>query len=181
VKAISIFLRKRHNASYDRDAATPISQRNRLSFGRRSGIKTDCNSGNIGTLRWLFWSRILLRICSIDELVDYKRTPDLLGSRIFGIDKWISVFSDPEMRNTDILLIIDGYKSGFNCIAALIFLNGIGVILFSEHSYHLLQIFDVIVATPLKRAFIFELDQRISWFTNANPREQDKAQIIRWI
>jgi hypothetical protein len=102
-------------------APIPIYQRNRLSFGRCSGIKTDYNSEIIGTLRWFFWSRISLRICSIDELVDYKRTLDLLNSRIFGIDKWISVFFAPEMRNSEMLLIIDGHKSGLNFITALIF------------------------------------------------------------
>jgi hypothetical protein len=59
------------------------------------------------------------------------------------------------------------------------FLNGIGVIVLLEHSHHLLQIFDMVVAAPLKRAFTFELDQRISWFTDANPGERDKTQIIR--
>jgi hypothetical protein len=51
----------------------------------------------------------------------------------------------------------------------------------SEYSCPWLQVFDVVVVAPLKKAFTFELDQRISWFTDANPGERDKTQIIHWI
>jgi hypothetical protein len=61
----------------------------------------------------------------------------------------------------------------------LIFLlNGIDVIVLSEHSSHLLQMFDMVVAAPLKSAFTLKLDRTISWFTDANPGERDKTQIL---
>jgi hypothetical protein len=74
-------------------------------------------------------------------------------------DKWASVIFAPELTDSDIVLIIDGHKSRLNFTAALIFpLNGIDVIMLLAHSSHLLQMFDVIVATPLERAFKLELD-----------------------
>jgi hypothetical protein len=86
------------------------------------------------------------------------------------------------MRNSDMLLIIDGHKSHLNFTAGLIFLlNGIEVIVMVEHSSRLLQMFHMIVAAPLKSAFTLELDRRISWFADANPGERDKAQILRRI
>jgi hypothetical protein len=41
--------------------------------------------------------------------------------------------------------------------------------------------FDLVVAAPLKSSFPFELDRRISRFTDANPGQRDKAQILRQI
>jgi hypothetical protein len=55
------------------------------------------------------------------------------------------------------------------------------VTVLSEDSSHLLQMFDMVVAVPLKSAFTLERDRRISWFTDANPGERDKTQILRRI
>jgi hypothetical protein len=77
------------------------------------------------------------------------------------------------------LLIIDGHKTRFNLTAALIFwLSGIDILVLPAHSTHLLQMFDVAVARPLKTTFKHELDQQIPRFVKENYGSGDKAQCL---
>jgi hypothetical protein len=75
------------------------------------------------------------------------------------------------------LLIIDGHKTHLNLIVFL--LNGIAVLGLPAHSNHLLQMFDVAVAAPLKTAFIQELDRRIPAIARKAAGNRDDAQRLR--
>jgi hypothetical protein len=78
------------------------------------------------------------------------------------------------------LLIIDGHKTRLNLTAALIFwLSGIDVLALPTHSTHLLQLFDVAIAGPLKIAFKHEFDRQISQLVKENHGHGDKAQCLR--
>jgi hypothetical protein len=58
------------------------------------------------------------------------------------------------------LLIIDGHKTRLSLLAAVFFeLNGIDVLMLTAHSPHLLQMFDVAVASPIKAVFKQQLDK----------------------
>lgn len=84
------------------------------------------------------------------------------------------------IRDNEILLVIDGHKSRLSFLAAMIFfLNSIDVLVLPAHSSHLLQMFDVAVASPLKTAFKQELDKRVSRIAHADPEQREKAGIIR--
>jgi hypothetical protein len=63
------------------------------------------------------------------------------------------------------LLIIDGHKTRLNLTASLIFwLSGIDVLVHPAHSTQLLQMFDAVIAEPLKIVFKHEFNQQISQF-----------------
>jgi hypothetical protein len=58
------------------------------------------------------------------------------------------------LRDEDILLTIDGHNTRLSLLAALIFeMNGIDVFVLPPRSSHLLQMFDVGPASPIKTAF----------------------------
>ena len=60
----------------------------------------------------------------------------------------------PELRNQRILLLLDGHKSRVNYFVARLFESFmIDVLVFPGHTSHLLQAFDVAVASPLKSAY----------------------------
>jgi hypothetical protein len=58
-------------------------------------------------------------------------------------------------------------------------LNSIEVLVRPAHSGHLLEMFDVSVASPFKTAFKQELEKPIDRATHADPEHREKAQIIR--
>jgi hypothetical protein len=58
-------------------------------------------------------------------------------------------------------------------------LNLIELLALAAYSSHLLQVFDVSVASPLKTAFKQELEKRIDHVTHTDPEHQAKAQIRR--
>jgi hypothetical protein len=83
-----------------------------------------------------------------------------------------------DFREQDMFLIIDGHKTRLSLLAAVIFeLNGIDVLVLPAHSTHLLQLFDVAVASPIKAAFKQELDKRAGMVIAAGP--DDKTQMLR--
>jgi hypothetical protein len=87
-----------------------------------------------------------------------------------------------EIRDEQMLLIVDGHKSRLNYEAAMIFaMSGIDVLVLPAHSSHLLQMFDVAVAAPLKVAFKQELDRRVQQFGEAFPGDMNKTQLLRQI
>jgi hypothetical protein len=82
------------------------------------------------------------------------------------------------LRDEDILLIIGGHKTRLSLLAALSFeTNGIDVLVLPPHSSHLLQMFDVGPASPIKGAWKEELAKRMSRISTARPGE--KMQRIR--
>jgi hypothetical protein len=59
-----------------------------------------------------------------------------------------------DIREQDMLLIVDGHKARLSLLAAVIFdLNGINVLVLPAHSTHLLKMFDVAIASAIKAAF----------------------------
>jgi hypothetical protein len=69
------------------------------------------------------------------------------------------------IRENEIVLVIDGHESRLIFEAApIFFLNSIDVIVLPACSSHLLQMFDVAVASPLKAPFKQELDKRMGRF-----------------
>jgi hypothetical protein len=85
-----------------------------------------------------------------------------------------------EIREEDMLLIIDGHKTRISLLAAVIFeMFGVEVLVLPAHCTHLLQMFDVAVAAALKVAFKRELDRRVHLLASAAPG--DKAQVMRRI
>ena len=70
---------------------------------------------------------------------------------------WMSAYRltlSAEIRNANALLIMDGHKSRENPIAlALLKYHKINVLILPSHSSHVLQMFDVILASQLKRKF----------------------------
>ena len=60
----------------------------------------------------------------------------------------------PELRDKRILLLLDGHKSRVNFFIAMLFdIYGIDILIFPGHTSHLLQAFDVAIASPLKTAY----------------------------
>ena len=60
----------------------------------------------------------------------------------------------PELRDQRILLLLDGHKSRNNYFVARVFDSfGIDILIFPGHTSHILQAFDVSVASPLKTAY----------------------------
>lgn len=61
---------------------------------------------------------------------------------------------DPSIRNERMLLLVDGHLSRLNYLASIILtIFGIDLLVFPGHCSHLLQLFDVAVAGPLKVEF----------------------------
>ena len=59
-----------------------------------------------------------------------------------------------ELRDQRILLLVDGHKSRINFFIAMVFdLYKIDILIFPGHTSHLLQAFDVAIASPLKTAY----------------------------
>jgi hypothetical protein len=77
------------------------------------------------------------------------------------------------LRDEHVLLIIDGHKTRLSLLAALIFeMNGLNVLVLPPRSSHLLQIFDLSPASPIKTAFKKELNKRLSEISPARPGEK---------
>jgi hypothetical protein len=88
----------------------------------------------------------------------------------------------PEIREEQIMLIVDDHKSRLNYEAAMIFaMSEIDALVLPAHSSHLLQIFDVAVASPLKVAFKQELDRRKQRLSDPISGNANKAQLLRRI
>jgi hypothetical protein len=136
---------------------------------------------------------ILKNLQGLGELIDlechYFFAPPVNGwiAKDLGI-YYVLIFSAqmneyrlslPEaIRDTEILLVIGGYKRRLSFFTAIIFfLNSIEVLDLPAHSSHLLQMFDVSVASPLKTAFKQAREKPIDHVTHANPEHREKAQI----
>jgi hypothetical protein len=79
-------------------------------------------------------------------------------------------------------LIIDRHMNRLDLITTIIFLlNRIDVLVLPAHSSHLLQMFDVVVATPLKTAFKQEFDLRIPAFARKAEENRVNAQRLRMV
>jgi hypothetical protein len=90
------------------------------------------------------------------------------------------LFMPAKLRNSPILLILDGHQSRLNYTAARIFREcNVEVLILPEHTSHVLQPFDVVIASPLKAAFSHELHRLMSkmMFENFDPGE--KADRVR--
>ena len=60
----------------------------------------------------------------------------------------------PELRNQRILLLLDGHRSRINYFVSRLFdFYGIDILIFPGHTSHILQAFDVSVASPLKCSY----------------------------
>jgi hypothetical protein len=78
------------------------------------------------------------------------------------------------IRENEIVLVINGHESRLSFEAALIFfLNSIDVIVLPACSSHLLLMFDIAVASPLKDPFKQELDKRVSRFSHVAPEQRE--------
>ena len=70
---------------------------------------------------------------------------------------WLSMYRltlSPEIRNKDALLIMDGHVSRENPIALVVFkYHHVHVLILPSHTSHVLQMFDVAIASPLKKEF----------------------------
>jgi hypothetical protein len=82
------------------------------------------------------------------------------------------------LRDEHILLIIDGHKTRLSLLAALIFeTNGLDVLVLPPRSSHLLQMFDLSPASPIKTAFKKKLNKPMSEISPA--RSGEKMQRIQ--
>jgi hypothetical protein len=85
----------------------------------------------------------------------------------------------PELRDAEMLLIVDGHKTRISVLAAVIFLLArIDVLVLPPHTSHLIQMFDVGRAPSLKVAFKKELDKHMDMIKAAPPGE--KMQTMRF-
>ena len=70
----------------------------------------------------------------------------------------------PDLRDQRILLLLDGHKSRNNSFIAMVFdIFKIDILIFPGHTSHILQAFDVSIASPLKTAYkeyflLYDLD-----------------------
>ena len=84
------------------------------------------------------------------------------------------------LRNQRILLLVNGHKSRANYFAARLFeMFGIDILVFSGHTSHLLQPFDVGIASPLKTIYKKKLLQYDLSLNNGMDRVQKNAMEIR--
>jgi hypothetical protein len=82
----------------------------------------------------------------------------------------------PELRDHDMLLVIDGHKTRISVVAAVIFmLNGIDVLTLPAHTSHLLQMLDVACYPAVKAAFKKELDKQMDMIARAEPGRKIQA------
>ena len=83
----------------------------------------------------------------------------------------------PDLREQRILLLLDGHKSRNNYFIARVFDSfNIDVLIFPGHTSHLLQAFDVAIASPLKSAYkrwllLYDLDLN-NLFVALNPKKE---------
>lgn len=78
-----------------------------------------------------------------------------------------------KIRNDSILLILDGHTSHISFLSAYLFhLFNIDLILIPPHTSHLLSVFDVSIASPLKTFFTHELNK-----LNFNPAESTQKNL----
>ena len=86
---------------------------------------------------------------------------------------WLSTYRltlSEEIRSKTALLIMDGHVSRENPIALLLFKSqNVNILIMPSHTSHALQMFDVVLASPLKRTFakqfrrlILEIDRSIA-------------------
>jgi hypothetical protein len=83
------------------------------------------------------------------------------------------------IRENEILLVENGYENRLSFLATELFLNSIEMLILPANSSHLLQMFDVSAASPIKTAFKQELDKRVDYITHADREQRKKAYIIR--
>jgi hypothetical protein len=87
-----------------------------------------------------------------------------------------------ELQQAPILLILDGHKTRLSFEAALIFASyNIEVLILPPHSSHLLQPFDVTIASPLKVEFKKFLDKRLQEIMKVDPHKREKSLLLREI
>jgi hypothetical protein len=85
-----------------------------------------------------------------------------------------------ELRTQPILLLLEGHRSRICFEAALIFhLFNIDVLILPPHTSHLIQPFDVAVASPLKIEFKKILDQKLHTINEADPAKREKSSLLR--
>jgi hypothetical protein len=80
------------------------------------------------------------------------------------------------IREERILLILDGHSTRLCFDAALIFsIWNIDVLILPSHSSHLIQPFDVAVASPAKVEFKKELDKHLKEIMDTDPEKREKS------
>ena len=84
-------------------------------------------------------------------------TRDLFLQWSIHFINWLSSFRltlDPSIRNAKALLIMDGHRSRENPLALMLFAsNNIEILILPSHVTHILQMFDVCLASPMKAKF----------------------------
>jgi hypothetical protein len=84
------------------------------------------------------------------------------------------------IREKPILLILDGHTTRLCLEAALIFsIWKIDVVILPSHTSHLVQPFDVAVASPLKTEFKKEIDKCIHEKLETDPEKREKSMKLR--
>ena len=87
-----------------------------------------------------------------------------------------------ELRNQRVLLVVDGHKSRINFLAVKVFdLFNVDLLILPGHTSHLLQPFDVSVASPLKIAFKTALDAKLREFEKIEFKKGEKTSKLRFI
>jgi hypothetical protein len=88
----------------------------------------------------------------------------------------------PEIRDEPILLILDGHPSRLH-LEALTILDacGVDVLCLPAHSTHVLQPFDVAIASPLKVYFKKRLMGSLHLLRDADPNKREKTDLLRYI
>jgi hypothetical protein len=86
-----------------------------------------------------------------------------------------------EIRNESVLLILDGHASRLN-LKALTILDAcdVDVLCLPSHCTHVIQPFDVAIASPLKTYFKNELKQRLYVIMEADPGKREKTDLLRF-
>ena len=91
---------------------------------------------------------------------------------------WLSLHRlklDPTIRNSKAILIMDGHKSRENPVAIKILKDhNVEVFIIPAHTSHLTQLFDVIIASPMKSCFSDLLKKMMNDF---NIEENNTAQL----
>ena len=114
------------------------------------------NSGWETRETFLFWT-----ICFINSLSVYRKNlPD-------------------EIKNDFALLIIDGHTSRENAYAMQLFAEAkVHVLIIPAHTSHILQMFDVALASPLKRKFSDVFNEEMKKITSGNKASKYRSKAI---
>jgi hypothetical protein len=86
-----------------------------------------------------------------------------------------------EIRNESVLLILDAHASRLN-LEALTILDAYDVDVFClpSHCTHVIQPFDIAIASPLKTYFKNELNQRLHVIMEADPGKREKTYLLQF-